>query len=81
MPGEVLDHANPKPLPSQLPEEILKFAVQLEKTKLPEDVAKSLEQYRRAALYIAAGMINHCSKHFELHFIATMVVYLEVDFF
>ena len=55
MPGEVIDRPNPEPLPSLLPDEILNLAVKLEKTTLPEDVNKSLQTFRRAALYIAAG--------------------------
>ncbi|KAK3067418.1 hypothetical protein LTS18_001132, partial [Coniosporium uncinatum] len=57
MPGEVIDRPNPQPLPSHLPEEVLKLAVQVEKKTLPEDVNKSLKAFRRAALYIAAAMI------------------------
>ncbi|KAF2836866.1 putative phosphoketolase [Patellaria atrata CBS 101060] len=57
MPGEVIDRPNPEPLPSQLPDDVLNLAVQLEKTTLPEDVNEALKQFRRAACYIAAAMI------------------------
>jgi len=62
MPGEIIDRPNPQPLPSHLPEEVLKLAVQVEKKTLPEDVNKSLKAFRRAALYIAAGNALLCSQ-------------------
>jgi len=55
MPGEVIDRPNPAPLPSQVPDEVMNLAVKLEKTTLKEDVNEALQQFRRAALYIAAG--------------------------
>jgi len=55
MPGEVIDRPNPAPLPSQVPDEVMSLAVKLEKTTLKEDVNEALQQFRRAALYIAAG--------------------------
>ena len=58
MPGEVIDHPNPQPLPSQIPDDILKFAVEVDKKTLPEDVNKSLKDFKSAALYIAAGELT-----------------------
>jgi xylulose-5-phosphate/fructose-6-phosphate phosphoketolase len=55
MPGEIIDRPNPKPLPSEISEEIFKFAVRLEKSSLPKDAVEGLKQFRRAACYIAAG--------------------------
>lgn len=55
MPGEVIDEPNPKPLPSQLPDDVLSLAVRIEKTKLDEETYSSLLHFRRAANYIAAG--------------------------
>ncbi|KAI9823003.1 MAG: hypothetical protein M1832_002657 [Thelocarpon impressellum] len=57
MPGEVIDRPNPQPLPSQVPDEVLSLAVKLEKAKLDEGTARSLQEFRRAANYIAAAMI------------------------
>lgn len=55
MPGEVIDRPNPPPLPSRLPDDILKLAVKPEQKPLDEDVAKSLVNFQNAACYIAAG--------------------------
>ncbi len=55
MPGEVIDRPNPQPLPSRVPDEVLNLAVKLEKTKLAEEEYMSLQEFRRAANYIAAG--------------------------
>lgn len=55
MPGEVIDRPNPQPLPSHIPEDVLSLAVKLEKTKLDESTYNSLQEFRRAANYIAAG--------------------------
>lgn len=57
MPGEVIDRPNPPPLPSRLPDDILKLAVKPEQKPLDEDVAKSLVNFQNAACYIAAAMI------------------------
>ena len=65
MPGEVIDRPNPQPLPSHLGDEVLALAVKLEKTKLHEDVYKSLTEYRRAANYIAAGELDQPSLKFN----------------
>lgn len=55
MPGEVIDRPNPLPLPSSIPEDVLSLAVKLEKSKLDEALYDGLQQFRRAANYIAAG--------------------------
>lgn len=59
MPGEVIDRANPQPLPSAIPKDVLSLAVKLEKRKLDETLYDGLQQFRRAANYIAAGMSIH----------------------
>ena len=56
MPAEVLDRPNPQPLPSLIPEDVLSLAIKLEKAKLDETTYNGLQQFRRAADYIAAGM-------------------------
>ena len=66
MPGEVLDRPNPQPLPSHIPEDVLSLAVKLEKTKLDEASSNGLQQFRRAANYIAAGMLSGLPKMPEL---------------
>jgi xylulose-5-phosphate/fructose-6-phosphate phosphoketolase len=55
MPGEVIDRPNPEPLASHLPDYVKQLAVQLEKVTLSEDINVSLQEFRRAACYIAAG--------------------------
>lgn len=55
MPGEVIDRPNPEPSASNVPDQVLELAVKLSKDPLPEDVATSLKEFRRAACYIAAG--------------------------
>lgn len=55
MPAEIIDRPNPQPLPSNIPDHVLSLAVQLEKTKLDDSTAAGLQQFRRAADYIAAG--------------------------
>ncbi|KAK3177083.1 hypothetical protein OEA41_008411 [Lepraria neglecta] len=57
MPGEVLDRPNPQPLPSQIDEHVLSLAVKLDKTKLDESTYTGLQEFRRAADYVAAAMI------------------------
>jgi len=59
MPGEVIDRPNPQPLPSSIPEDVLSLAVNLEKSKLDEALYDGLQQFRRAANYIAAGISTH----------------------
>lgn len=55
MPGEVIDRPNPQPLPSNIDDHVLSLAVTLDKTKLDESTYKGLQEFRRAANYIAAG--------------------------
>lgn len=57
MPGQEIDIANPPPMPSHLPDNVLELAVKLEKKPLPKDVKKGLVDFQRAACYIAAAMI------------------------
>ena len=59
MPGEVIDRPNPQPLQSSIPEDVLSLAVKLKKSKLDEPLYDGLQQFRRAANYIAAGMLTH----------------------
>lgn len=56
MPGEVIDRPNPGPSVSNIPDEVLKLSVSLEKAALDEQDAKALKEFRAAACYIAAGM-------------------------
>ncbi len=55
MPGEEIDRPNPQPLPSNIPEDVLSLAIKLDKTKLDESTYTGLQEFRRAANYIAAG--------------------------
>lgn len=55
MPGEEIDRPNPQPLPSNIDDHVLSLAVKLDKTKLDESTYQGLQQFRRAANYIAAG--------------------------
>lgn len=57
MPGEEIDRPNPQPLPSQIDDHVLQLAVHLDKnkTKLDKSTRLGLQQFRRAADYIAAG--------------------------
>lgn len=55
MPGEVIDRPNPQPLPSNIEDNVLSLAVKLDKAKLESSTAKGLQEFRRAANYIAAG--------------------------
>ncbi|KAI9852250.1 MAG: hypothetical protein M1838_001292 [Thelocarpon superellum] len=57
MPAEVIDRPNPQPLPSRIPDEVLALSVKLDKTKLDHETSQSLDEFRRAANYIAAAMI------------------------
>lgn len=61
MPGEVIDRPNPQPLPSHIEDHVLSLAVKLEKAKLEFSIAKGLQEFRRAANYIAAGMSARCT--------------------
>ena len=51
------DMANPPPLSSRIPEESLNFAAHLAISPLDKATAKSLLHFKRAANYIAAGMV------------------------
>lgn len=55
MPGEIIDRPNPQPLASNIPEDVLSLSVKLENAKLDVSTATGLEEFRRAANYIAAG--------------------------
>jgi xylulose-5-phosphate/fructose-6-phosphate phosphoketolase len=55
MPGEVIDRPNPPPLASHISSEIMGLAVQLEKIKLNDADLRGLDEFKRAANYIAAG--------------------------
>ncbi|KAL2047306.1 hypothetical protein N7G274_001327 [Stereocaulon virgatum] len=57
MPGEVIDRPNPRPLPSNIDDHVLSLAVKLDKTKLDESTYTGLQEFGRAANYIAAAMI------------------------
>jgi hypothetical protein len=58
---EVIDQANPPPLPSQLPAECLILAQHLHAEPLDKETHDSVKAYRRAADYIAAG--EYCNAH------------------
>ena len=58
MPGEVIDRPNPQPLPSNIPEDVFTLSVKLEDAKLDESTATGLQEFRRAASYIAAGVFR-----------------------
>ena len=59
MPAQEIAQANPPPDPSQLPEYVLNL-----KTKIPnqnvlsKEELSAIQQYRRAADYIAAGVFS-----------------------
>ena len=55
MPGEEIDRPNPQPLPSHIDDHVLQLAVKLDKEKLDEPIYTGLQEFRRAANYIAAG--------------------------
>ena len=55
MPGEEIDRPNPQPLPSHIDDHVLQLAVKLDKTKLDQATYTGLQEFRRAANYIAAG--------------------------
>jgi xylulose-5-phosphate/fructose-6-phosphate phosphoketolase len=61
MPGQEIAQPNPPADPSQLSDAILEYSVQL-KTKdyLVKDELKSVQFFRRAADYIAAGELTLC---------------------
>ncbi len=51
------DMANPPALASRILKESLNFAVHLTTPPLPKTTANALLQFKRAASYIAAGMV------------------------
>lgn len=55
MPGEEIDRPNPTPQPSHIDDAVLSLAVNLEKTKLDDELAVGLREFQRAANYIAVG--------------------------
>lgn len=55
MPGQFIDRPNPPALPSALPEETLDLAAKIESKPIGEDDLKSLNDFQRAACYIAGG--------------------------
>ncbi|OQE19828.1 hypothetical protein PENSTE_c014G05464 [Penicillium steckii] len=57
MPGEVIDHPNPAPLPSQLPDFLEKLEVRIPSDSLNQQACDALLKFRKAASYIAAAMI------------------------
>ncbi|KAK2051989.1 XFP domain-containing protein [Colletotrichum caudatum] len=57
MAGQALRQANPPPLPSHLPDNILDLVVKAEKKPLDDKDAKALRDFQNAAFYIAAAMI------------------------
>jgi xylulose-5-phosphate/fructose-6-phosphate phosphoketolase len=60
MPSNFHDIPNPPPEKSQLPDDLLKLAVNLDDKKksiLSQDELAAVKAYRRAANYIAAAMI------------------------
>ena len=64
MPGEVIDRPNPKALPSLLPDNVIDLAVKLDKLDISRDDLTSLEAFRRASNYIAAGWLL-CMQYVE----------------
>ncbi|KAI9061053.1 phosphoketolase [Trametes sanguinea] len=58
MPGQLLYQPNPPPDPSQLPDTILDYRVQLNtQGVLSKEELSAIKQFRRAADYVAAAMI------------------------
>ena len=55
MPGEKIDRPNLEPLLSHIDHHVLELAVKLDMTKLDEPTYTGLQEFRRAANYIAAG--------------------------
>lgn len=55
MPGEIIDRPNPQALASLVPDSVLSLSVKLEKMQINDEDLKSLEEFRRASNYIAAG--------------------------
>ncbi|KAJ5103450.1 D-xylulose 5-phosphate/D-fructose 6-phosphate phosphoketolase [Penicillium argentinense] len=57
MTGEVIDHPNPEPLPSHLPDNLDQLKVQLPNETLNQQACDALFKFRRVACYIATAMI------------------------
>jgi xylulose-5-phosphate/fructose-6-phosphate phosphoketolase len=57
---EVIDQANPPPLPSHLPVECLALAQDLRLEPLDQKTHENVTAYRKAADYIAAGKYFKC---------------------
>ncbi|KAJ5692792.1 phosphoketolase [Penicillium macrosclerotiorum] len=57
MPGEVIDRPNPQSLPSHLPDELKRLAIELPNRSLDQKACNALFKFRSAASYIAAAMI------------------------
>jgi xylulose-5-phosphate/fructose-6-phosphate phosphoketolase len=58
MPAQLVSQPNPRPDPSLLPDSVLDYAIKLDTTNylLPYEL-EAIRQFRRAADYIAAGML------------------------
>ena len=56
MPAEEIDRPNPQPLPSHIDDNVLSLAVEVDKMELDESTYTALQDFRRAANYIACGM-------------------------
>lgn len=57
MPAQRISQPNPPADPSLLPDDVLNLAVQLNTTDyLSEDELRAIQDFRKAADYIAAGM-------------------------
>ena len=58
MPAQLISQPNPPPDPSLLSDSVLDYAVKLNTANyLPPKELKAIQQFRRAANYIAAGML------------------------
>lgn len=57
MPGEEIDRPNPQPLPSDIDDRVLSLGVSinLQESRFDEACYVGLQEFRRAANYIAAG--------------------------
>lgn len=66
MPGEEIDRPNPQPLPSDIDDHVLSLVVKLDMKKLDELVYTGLQEFRRAANYIAAGKQSRSSLNVKL---------------
>jgi len=58
MPAQLISQPNPPPDPSLLPNSVLDYAVKVDTSNyLPPKELKAIQQFRRAADYIAAGIL------------------------